>query len=73
MTNEFYEKPVAVSDFQKHCAQRRKYPVLLQIEYNNAVKERDIHPNTTCRVGGKRSNQERNQNPRIIPCNDQIT
>jgi hypothetical protein len=30
-TSEFYELPVAVGDFEKHCAQRRKYPVLLQV------------------------------------------
>ena len=39
-TTEFYANPVAIGDFQKHCAQRRKYPVLLQIEFNNATKER---------------------------------
>ena len=73
-TSEFYEKPVAVGDFQKHCAQRRKYPVLLQIEYNNAVKERDPAPaamavgGNTTRHGARKANQEKNQNPRILPC-----
>ena len=38
-TTEFYANPVGIADFEKHCAQRRKYPVLLQIEFNNATKE----------------------------------
>ena len=36
-----YANPVAIADFAKHCVQRRKYPVLLQIEFNNATRERD--------------------------------
>ena len=32
---------MAIGDFEKHCVQRRKYPVLLQIEFNNATKEND--------------------------------
>jgi len=66
VTSEYYEKPVAVGDFYKHCAQRRKYPVLLKIEFNNAVKEKDGH--NTLRHGAKKVNQEKNQNPRILPC-----
>jgi len=66
VTSEFYEKPVAVGDFNKHCAQRRKYPVLLKIEFNNAVREKDGH--NTLRHGSKKANAEKNQNPRIIPC-----
>lgn len=65
MTIEFYEKPIAVVDFEIHCAKRRKYPVLLQIEYNSAIKERENH---AARVGNRRSNHERNQNPKIFPC-----
>ena len=38
-TTEYYANPVGIADFEKHCAQRRKYPVLLQIEFNNATKE----------------------------------
>ena len=38
-TTEFYANPVGIADFEKHCIQRRKYPVLLQIEFNNATKE----------------------------------
>ncbi|XP_059098685.1 receptor-type tyrosine-protein phosphatase kappa-like isoform X1 [Tigriopus californicus] len=64
MTIEFYEKPIAVVDFEIHCAKRRKYPVLLQIEYNSAIKERENH---AARVGNRRSNHERNQNPKIFP------
>ena len=41
-TTEFYENPVSIGDFEKHCAQRRKYPVLLQIEFNNAIKEVEV-------------------------------
>ena len=40
-TSEFYANPVAIGDFEKHCIQRRKYPVLLQIEFNNATREND--------------------------------
>ena len=40
-TSEFYANPVAIGDFEKHCVQRRKYPVLLQIEFNNATREND--------------------------------
>ena len=38
-TTEFYANPVGIADFEKHRIQRRKYPVLLQIEFNNATKE----------------------------------
>ena len=41
-TTEFYANPVAIGDFEKHCAQRRKYPVLLQIEFNNATREDEL-------------------------------
>merc|ERR1719394_2391009 len=51
-------------DFVRHCAQRRKYPVLLKVEFNNAVKENNTH---SLRHGAKKSNIEKNQNPRIIP------
>jgi len=60
----FYAKPVAIGDFQKHCAQRRKYPVLLKLEFNNAIKEREVQPS---RVGTRKGNIEKNQNPRIVP------
>ena len=40
-TTEFYANPVGIADFEKHCIQRRKYPVLLQIEFNNATREND--------------------------------
>ena len=65
VTTEYYEQPVAVGDFQKHCAQRRKYPVLLQLEFNNAVKEKEMH---TSRHGYRKTNQDKNQNPRTVPC-----
>ena len=62
-----------MGDFQKHCAQRRKYPVLLQIEFNNAVKEKELTAasvaagGNSTRHGNRRNNQEKNQNPRIVP------
>ena len=31
VTIQLYEKPVPETDFVKHCAQRRKYPVLLKV------------------------------------------
>ena len=31
VTVQLYEKPVPEQDFVKHCAQRRKYPVLLKV------------------------------------------
>lgn len=61
----FYAKPVSVGDFQKHCAQRRKYPILLKLEFNNAVREQEMQH---CRHGTKKANVEKNQNPRIVPC-----
>ena len=45
-TTEFYANPVAIADFEKHCAQRRKYPVLLQIEFNNATREDELQVST---------------------------
>jgi hypothetical protein len=66
MTKEFYERPVAVAEFQKHCAQRRKYPVLMKLEFNSAIKDREVVH--TARHGMRKANQEKNQNPRIIPC-----
>merc|ERR1712223_856332 len=63
-TTEFYANPVGIADFEKHCIQRRKYPVLLQIEFNNATKE---HTDRNTRVGSKKNNVEKNQNPRIVP------
>jgi len=58
------ENPVPETDFVRHCAQRRKYPILLKVEFNNAVKENNTH---SLRHGAKKSNIEKNQNPRIIP------
>merc|ERR1719464_281627 len=63
-TSGFYAKPVSIGDFTKHCAQRRKYPVLLKLEFNNAIKEREIQPS---RHGTKKVNLEKNQNPRCVP------
>jgi len=63
-TVQLYEKPVPENDFVRHCTQRRKYPVLLKVEFNNGVKENN---NTSLRHGVKKSNLEKNQNPRIIP------
>ncbi len=62
--------PVTVGDFEKHCAQRRKYPVLLQIEFNKAVKEAEIQ---ATRNATKKGNMEKNQNPRTIPCKSYFT
>ncbi len=31
MTVQLYEKPVPETDFVRHCAQRRKYPILLKV------------------------------------------
>ena len=36
-----------------------------QMEFNNAVKENNQH---SLRHGSKKANMEKNQNPRIIPC-----
>lgn len=49
-TTEFYANPVAIADFEKHCAQRRKYPVLLQIEFNNATREDELQVSIKCVV-----------------------
>uniref|UniRef100_A0A0K2SYQ5 Receptor-type tyrosine-protein phosphatase kappa n=3 Tax=Lepeophtheirus salmonis TaxID=72036 RepID=A0A0K2SYQ5_LEPSM len=65
LTSSFYEKPVSISEFQKHCGQRRKYHVLLQIEYNNAIKEKELR--NSSRHGNKKTNAEKNQNPKVIP------
>jgi len=65
LTCEFYEKPVSVNDFEKHCGQRRKYPVLLQIEFNKATKEVETQ---TTRHASAKENCEKNQNPRTLPC-----
>ena len=64
-TSGFYAKPVSIGDFTKHCAQRRKYPVLLKLEFSNAIKEREIQPS---RHGTRKVNIEINQNPRVVPC-----
>ena len=64
-TSGFYAKPVSIGDFTKHCQQRRKYPVLLKLEFNNAIKEREIQPS---RHGTRKVNIEKNQNPRVVPC-----
>merc|ERR1712038_1668089 len=61
---QLYEKPVPENDFVQHCIQRRKYPVLLKMEFNNAVRENNQH---SLRHGSKKANMEKNQNPRIIP------
>jgi len=61
---QLYEKPVPENDFVNHCIQRRKYPVLLKMEFNNAVRENNQH---SLRHGSKKANMEKNQNPRIIP------
>jgi len=60
----FYAKPVSIGDFQKHCVQRRKYPVLLKLEFNNAIKETEVQPT---RAAARKGNIEKNQNPRIVP------
>lgn len=64
VTVQLYEKPVPETDFVRHCAQRRKYPVLLKVEFNNAIKE---NSSQTLRHATKKANMEKNQNPRIIP------
>jgi len=64
VTVQLYEKPVPETDFVKHCAQRRKYPVLLKVEFNNGIKENTCH---SLRHATKKTNMEKNQNPRIIP------
>jgi len=61
---QLYEKPTPENDFVGHCIQRRKYPVLLKMEFNNAVRENSQH---SLRHGSKKTNMEKNQNPRIIP------
>ena len=37
VTVQLYEKPVPETDFVKHCAQRRKYPVLLKVSISSLV------------------------------------
>ena len=32
------ENPVPETDFVRHCAQRRKYPILLKVKYPNLFK-----------------------------------
>jgi len=64
VTVQLYEKPVPETDFVRHCTQRRKYPVLLKVEFNNGIKE---NPSTSLRHGGKKTNMEKNQNPRVVP------
>ena len=66
----FYAKPVSIGDFQKHCVQRRKYPVLLKLEFNNAIKETEVQPT---RAAARKGNIEKNQNPRIVPCKPTTT
>ena len=66
MTQEFYDRAVAIAEFEGHCAQRRKYPVLLKLEFNSAIRDKEmVH---SVRNGTVRCNQEKNQNPRILPC-----
>ena len=66
MTQEFYDRAVAIAEFEGHCAQRRKYPVLLKLEFNGAIRDKEmVH---SVRNGTIRCNQEKNQNPRILPC-----
>ena len=66
MTQEFYDRAVAMADFEGHCAQRRKYPVLLKLEFNSAIRDKEmVH---SVRNGTVRCNQEKNQNARILPC-----
>ncbi len=38
MTVQLYEKPVPETDFVRHCAQRRKYPILLKVIYERNVE-----------------------------------
>jgi protein tyrosine phosphatase len=64
VTVQLYEKPVPETDFVKHCAQRRKYPVLLKVEFNNGIKENVAQP---VRHASKKCNIEKNQNPRVVP------
>jgi len=65
MTQEFYDRAVAIGEFEGHAAQRRKYPVLLKLEFNGAIRDKEmVH---SVRNGTIRCNQEKNQNPRILP------
>ncbi len=41
------------------------YSNVLQVEFNNAIKE---NSSQTLRHASKKVNMEKNQNPRIIPC-----
>ncbi|XP_046442624.1 receptor-type tyrosine-protein phosphatase mu-like isoform X2 [Daphnia pulex] len=57
------DKPVDVANFVKHCEQRRKYPVLLRVEFQTACK---VEGHST-RHGSKPENRPKNQNQKIIP------
>ncbi|XP_059351237.1 receptor-type tyrosine-protein phosphatase mu-like isoform X2 [Daphnia carinata] len=57
------DKPVEVANFVKHCEQRRKYPVLLRVEFQTACK---VEGHST-RHGSKPENRPKNQNQKIIP------
>ncbi|CAB4069100.1 unnamed protein product [Lepeophtheirus salmonis] len=51
LTSSFYEKPVSISEFQKHCGQRRKYhktnaeknqnPKVIPYDFNRVVLENE--------------------------------
>lgn len=58
------EKPIELKDYIKFCDQRRKFPVLYKLEFQIAVKV-EQH---SCRHGTRKSNSEKNQNQRCIPC-----
>lgn len=57
------EKPVETAHFLKHCEQRKKYPVLLRVEFQTACK---VEGHST-RHGSKMENRPKNQNRKVIP------
>jgi len=57
------DRPVEADNFIKHCEQRRKYPVLLRVEFQTACK---VEGHST-RHGSKAENRPKNQNQKIIP------
>jgi hypothetical protein len=43
VTVQLYEKPVPETDFVRHCAQRRKYPILLKVIDERYIEIRNLY------------------------------
>ena len=40
----------------------------MQLEFNNAIKDREFDLTHPIRIGLRKCNHDRNQNPRVVPC-----